>query len=188
MIILPWSIPGLWLLPSPIVLFLYFSIYSHILYWFFLTFSLFFVLVFWSPSSVTSYMLFTPQFSPGVCWLSTWYFYHGVELLCDFPPSVVFWIIYLLIKYCTFLPLPFPSSDFAHLNVLLCITITPIRISFIMEHLYPKLQWLPHSPPSQPLGSTLLAGTTLLRNFHCPHFTLYKLLIGTAGFLYIMQR
>ena len=74
------------------------------------------------------------------------------------------------------------------MSVLLCITITPIRISFIMERLSPKLHWLPCSPSSQPLGSTLLAGTTLLRNFHCPHFTLYRLLIGTAGFLYIMKR
>jgi hypothetical protein len=32
---------------------------------------LFFVLVFWSPSSVTSCPSFTPQFIPGVCWLCT---------------------------------------------------------------------------------------------------------------------
>jgi len=79
------------------------------------------------------------------------------------PPIVLFWIICLLINYCTFFP--FPSSHFAHVSVLLCLAITPVRISSITEHLSPKLHRLPHSPPSQPLASTLLADTMLLRLF-----------------------
>jgi hypothetical protein len=91
--------------------------------------------------SVTSYLSFTPHFSPGVCCLCTWHFYHWVELDNVFPPPVVFWIICLLIKYCTFSP--FPSSNFAHVSILLCITIRPVRLSSIMECLSPKLHWLP---------------------------------------------
>jgi hypothetical protein len=108
----------------------------------------------------------------------------------------------LFIKYCTFFP--FPSTNFAHVSVLLEILLS--------QHFSPKLHWLPHTPPSQPLaltlillkwrkwwtpnnarkwqmgfnsafkGLTLLADTTLLR-LHHPHSSLYKLYTGATGFL-----
>ena len=37
---------------------------------------------------------------------------------------------------------------------------------------------------SQPLPPTLMAGTTLLRTYHCPHSSLYQLLSSTAIFLF----
>ena len=56
--------------------------------------------------------------------------------LFPFCCFVLFWIIRLLIKYCTFFP--FISSHFAHVNVLKCLTITPVRILSITEHLSPS--------------------------------------------------
>jgi hypothetical protein len=35
----------------------------------------------------------------------------------------------------------------------------------------------------QPLATTLLADTIILRHFHCPHSSLYKPHIGATGFL-----
>jgi hypothetical protein len=92
-----------------------------------------------------------------------------------------FRFICLLIMYYTFFPFYF--SHFAHVNILVCLFITPLRISSLTECLSSKLHYHgPNPPPHFP--TTLLAGTTLLRTFHRPHFSLYKHRIGTAGFLF----
>jgi len=95
---------------------------------------------------------------------------------------VLFGSIYLLIIHCTLFPFSF--SHFVQADVFLCLATTPVRISFLTERLSSKLHLLPHSPPSQIRASTLLAGTTLLRTYHRPHSSLYKICIGTAGFLF----
>ena len=71
-----------------------------------------------------------------------------------------------------------------HVDILLILATTPVRNSFLTKRLSSKLCWLPHSPPSQPLASTLLAGSMLLRTYHCPHSSVYKLCIGTTDFLF----
>ena len=112
-------------------------------------------------------MSFTLQLGPGACRRYTCYFYHGVALGYDFlPPIVLFWIICLKIKYCIFFPLP--TSHFAHVSFILCLDITPVRISSITERLSPQLYWLLLSPPSQTVAPTLLAGPTLQWDFSPP--------------------
>ena len=129
-------------------------------------------------------LCFTPQLSSSVSLFCTWYFYNSVSLGYDFYPSpvVLFWI-YVFTNH-LFHFVSFLFSNFACLDILLFLTTAPVGISSIMEHPSSKLCWLYTPPPSQLLGSTLLAGTTLLRSYFHPCSSLYKLHIGTAGFLF----
>jgi hypothetical protein len=63
-----------------------------------------------------------------------WYIYNAIALDYNFPPHVV--LFELSVDYQM---LDFPSSHFAHVRVLLCLSITPVRISSLMERLSPKL-------------------------------------------------
>jgi len=76
----------------------------------------------------------------------------------------------------------FPSSHFAHVSVLLCLAITQVRIPSIMVRICPAALTV-NLPSIQPLATTLLADTILLRHFHRTCSSLYKLHIGPAGFL-----
>lgn len=73
-------------------------------------------------------------------------------------PSYYFVLDYVFINQILHF-LSFPS---------LCLTVTPVRISSITERLSLYLHWLPRSPPFQTVASTLLAGTTLQRDFPPP--------------------
>jgi hypothetical protein len=53
------------------------------------------------------------------------------------PPIVLFWI-YLFINL-VFIFLPFYFSHFAHVDVLMCLTTTPVRISSLTQHVSSKL-------------------------------------------------
>jgi len=83
-------------------------------------------------------------------------------------------------KCCTFFP--FPSSHFAHVSVLLCLAITSVTNSSIVNNL--SIAALTTTHP-------FLPNTCLNPNdwhhaaeiLHCPQSFLYKLRIGTAGFL-----
>jgi len=101
----------------------------------------------------------------------------------DYPPIIVLFWIYLFINHTLYF-LFFFFLSLGHVDVLLFLTTTPVRNSFLTERLPSKLCWLPHSAPSQPLASTLLAGSMLLRTYHCPHSAVYKLCIGTICFLF----
>ena len=101
----------------------------------------------------------------------------------NFSSSYCFvWIMYLLIKYCIFFP--FSSSHLANVSVLLCLVVTPVRISSVMECLSPKLHWLPHSTHTHthtpPPTTCIIASGWHYANvtFHCPHSSLYKPCIG----------
>jgi hypothetical protein len=84
--------------------------------------------------------------------------------------------IRLLIKYCTFFP--FPSTHFAHVSVILLEFLLSWNIS---------LQSCTDYPPSQPLASTLLADTTLLRLF-TTHTLLYiNSILGQRAFFWILE-
>jgi hypothetical protein len=100
-----------------------------------------------------------------------------------FPPAIFLFWIYLLINH-TLHFLFFLFLSLGHVDALLGLASTPVRNSSLTECLSPKLHWLPHSPPSQPIASTILAGTMLLGTYHCPHSALYKLCIGTASFFF----
>ena len=63
-----------------------------------------------------------------------------------------------------------------------CLAVTPVRIRSITERLC-SAALTATLPSIQPLATTLLADTTLLTHFHCPHSSLYILLIGATGFL-----
>ena len=82
-----------------------------------------------------------------------------VFLLCysaglQLPLSYCFVVDYnLLIQY-------FPSSHFAHVSVLLCLSITKVRIPSITEHLC-SATLTTTLPSLQPLATTLLVGTIL---------------------------
>jgi hypothetical protein len=71
--------------------------------------------------------------------LCTWYFYQGAVLGYDFfPPHIVLVWIYLFINsYIALFFLPF--SHFAHVDILLCFTATPVKISSFMGHISSKL-------------------------------------------------
>jgi len=119
-------------------------------------------------------------FMSGVSWLCTWYFYHGTALGYNVP-SYRFVLDYPFINKILF----FPSFHFAHVSVLLCLTITPVRSPFIMEHLSLslKLHWPPHSPPSKHLQQPHWLTPYYWDFPHWPHFSLYKFHIGATGFL-----
>lgn len=90
-----------------------------------------------------------------------------ITLGCDFPPSIVLFWIYV---FCT--PIlyfsSFSFSHLAHVEVLLGLTAAPVRIPSHTESVPSNLHR--HTPPtSQPLASTILPGTTLLRTYHRPH-------------------
>jgi hypothetical protein len=82
-----------------------------------------------------------------------------VFLLCysvglRLPLSYCFVVDYhLFIQY-------FPSSHFAHVSVLLCLSITQVRIPSTTEHLC-SATLTTTLPSLQPLANTLLAGTIL---------------------------
>jgi len=67
-------------------------------------------------------------------------------------------------------------------SVLLCLSITQAGIPMIMEGLC-KATLTTTFPSIQPLATTLLTDTILLRHFHCPHSSLYKLCIGATSYL-----
>jgi len=128
---------------------------------------------------------FTPHLGPGVYWFCTWCLYRGIALAYDIPPPIVlFWIIHLLIKYCNFCP--FPSFHIAHVSVL-CLTITPASTSFITEDLSSNLYWLPHSPPSALLESTLLTDTMLLRLFTAHTLLYVNTVLGQQAFFWVFE-
>ena len=54
-----------------------------------------------------------------------------------FPPIVLFWI-YLFINP-IFIFFPFSFSHFAHVDVLVCLMTTPVRISSLTQHVSSKL-------------------------------------------------
>jgi hypothetical protein len=56
-----------------------------------------------------------------------------------------------------------------------------------MERLSPNLHWLPYSPPSQPLATTLLADTTLLRLFTAHTLPYIHSRLGQKAFLWIPE-
>ena len=127
----------------------YVAMYYHLLYCFLLICS--FIL----SSNLLPLPLFTPHLASGVSWLFMWYFYHGIVLGSDFPLLMLvldYPFINQILYFLSFSYLPICSCDCSH-----------VRISSVMERISPKLHWLPHSSPSQPLASILLADTMLLR-------------------------
>jgi hypothetical protein len=120
----------------------------------------------------------------GVSWLCTRIFTVEWRSAMAFPPVIVLFWFYLFINHILHF-LFFFFLSLGHVVVLLGLATTPVRNLSLMEHLSSKLHSIPRSPPSLPtLASTLLAGTTLLRTYNCPHSALYELCIGTAGFLF----
>jgi hypothetical protein len=139
---------------------------------------------------------FTPQFVRGVYRLYTWYFYHGVGVNCDFLLLLfcfgwsIHWPALYPLVFTDYGSLewneifPFPSTHFAHVGVLLCLTITPVRISVIDYRM---------SLSQAALTTTLLSlPTTCIspigwhhatESSHCPHSSLCKLHVGKTGFL-----
>jgi hypothetical protein len=82
--------------------------------------------------------------------------------------------IRLLIKYfLSFLPL--------------CSCECSVRISSVTECICPKLHWLPHSPPSQPLATTRLADTILLRLFTTHTLPYINSILGQKALLWILK-
>ena len=95
-----------------------------------------------------------------------------------------FAFIYLLIIYSFF------SFFFLSRNLLtqmfLCVS-RPHMLEFLLSQnvsVQCCAEYHTPPPPSKPLASALLTGTTLLRTYHHPHSSLYKLRIGRAGFLF----
>jgi hypothetical protein len=161
MVILPWSSAGLLLLPSSccfVVIFLFITVYcTH-----------FYLFVLWCSFPVSFLYLFVPVL------------YSTIESWCLLAMHMVFWLWnstglqlspyfvvldYLFINQILHF-LPYSSSHFVHFSVLICLAVTPVRISFIMERLSSKLHW--HH-------------TT--ETFHQPLSFLHKLRFGTTGFL-----
>ena len=104
-----------------------------------------------------------------------WYFYHATAGL-QLPTSYCFVLDYPFINLIlSSLPPPVLMS-------VLCLAITPIRIPSVVDHLCPATLTA-MLPSIQPPATTLLAITILLRHFHCPHSSLYKLCFAATGFL-----
>jgi hypothetical protein len=88
------------------------------------------------------------------------------------PPLFCFGFIYLLCIYCTFFPFLF--------HTLIMYMFSCVLLSHLLEFLLSRNVSLQscsnyHTPPScQPLVSTLLAGTTLMKTYHRPQPSLYK--------------
>jgi len=102
-----------------------------------------------------------------------------VFLLC-YSPGLRLPLSYCFVVDCHLLIQYFSSSHFAHVSVLLCLSITQVRIPSITEHLC-SATLTTILPSIQPLATTPLAGTILL-------FTAYTLpytnpVLGTTGFL-----
>ena len=94
------------------------------------------------------------------------------------PLSYCFVVDYhLLIQY-------FLSSHFSHVSVLLCISITQVRIPSIMEYLC-SATLITTLPSIQPLATTLLAGTILLFTAHTLPYT--NPILGLQAFFWILE-
>jgi hypothetical protein len=101
-------------------------------------------------------------------------------IMTSLSPIFCFGFIYLSHFALYFL---FYLPNFAHVDVLLCLAAAPVRVLSLTYRLSQSCTDYHTSTPSQLLASTLLAGTTLLRTDNRPYSSLYKLLIGTTGFL-----
>jgi len=95
------------------------------------------------------------------------------------PSYCLVWIICLLIIYCTLFP--FPSSHFAHVSVLLCLAITPIKFCLSQSVSLQSCTITFSSTPNTCLNPAGWHHTT--ETLHRPHSSLNELCIGTTGFL-----
>jgi hypothetical protein len=118
-------------------------------------------------------VLLSPHSARGILTMSS----AGLQL----SPSIILFWVYLLIIHIMHI-LPFVSHTFL-VYIFPC-----VFLSHLLEFLLSRNVSLQscsdyHTPPpSQPLVSTLLAGTTLLKTYHRPHPSLYKLLSGQTAF------
>ena len=149
-----WRVSVVWHQPIGLlwVVVLHFAIYYYLLYWVLLICSSLLstsscicpcpLLHYWMWCILALHMVFLPCNSAGL-WL---------------PPSYCFVLDYSFINQnCLYF-------HFAYVSVLLCLTLTPVRIHSIMEHLsLTTLTTMLHS--IQPLATTLLADTILLKLF-----------------------
>ena len=101
-----------------------------------------------------------------------------------FPPPTVLIFVYinLLIKYCTFSC----SPSTAWLMWMFSCALLQHRLQFILfRNVFPQSSTVDYTSSSpHSLASTLLAGTTLLTTYHCPHYSLHRFRATANGFLF----
>jgi hypothetical protein len=134
---------------------------------------LFLVLLFYSLSSFSVSLSFTPQGS--VCsmeqsWATT------CHSSCCFV-----WIYLLIIHYTSF---PFLFFHFAQADIFLCLVTAPVRIFPYGNDCLQRCTNKYISPSIPATCINPIGCTTLLRAYHRPHSYLYELRPGTAGFLF----
>jgi hypothetical protein len=122
-----------------------------------------------SPSCLTLSPSFTPQLDPGVSWFCSLYFDHGLALSYNFPPPVVlFWIICVWIKYCTFFLFLPPT--------LLMWVFLRVSLSHLLEFL---LSWN--------ISYQSCTGTMLLRLFTTHTLPCINSILGQQTFFWILD-
>jgi hypothetical protein len=163
--------------PSSCFFFLFIIIYCSEFTLFFLCYGFLISLLFQSVSvlySTTIFLCHPTMHMLSVTYTSTGLGFFALLLFCCCG------FIYLIIIYCTFFPFLSPAWLMQTLSRSL-----PSHVSEFLPIWNVSLQsctFYYTPPPSQLLPPTLLSGTTLLRTYHCPHYSLYTLCSWTASF------
>ena len=96
------------------------------------------------------------------------------------PPTVLFWVYLVITHIIHFLP---SVSHVLLMYMFFCALLSHLLVFLLSQNISLQSCSDYHTPPlSQPLASTLLAGTTLLKTYHRPCSSLYKLLLGQSAF------